>query len=46
MARGGHLHPIHLDAITRVIDFDELPDDFGAFLKGGSKGRTVVRIGR
>ena len=45
MARGGDLHPIHLDEIARVIDFEELPDAFGAFLEGGSKGRTVVRIG-
>jgi acrylyl-CoA reductase (NADPH) len=45
MARGGDLHPIHLDEMTRTIDFDELPDAFGAFLAGGSKGRTVVRIG-
>ena len=45
MARGGDLHPIHLDEIARVIDFEELPDALGAFLEGGSKGRTVVRIG-
>jgi acrylyl-CoA reductase (NADPH) len=44
MARGGDLHPIHLDKMTRTIDFDELPDAFGPFLEGGSKGRTVVRI--
>jgi putative YhdH/YhfP family quinone oxidoreductase len=46
MAKGGDLHPIHLDEMTRTIGFHELPDAFGAFLEGGSKGRTVVRLGR
>jgi acrylyl-CoA reductase (NADPH) len=44
LAEGGDLHPRHLDEITRTIDFEELPDAFEAFLAGGSKGRTVVRI--
>jgi acrylyl-CoA reductase (NADPH) len=44
MARGGDLHPLHLDEVTRTIDFDDLPDAFGAFLDGGSKGRTVVLV--
>jgi acrylyl-CoA reductase (NADPH) len=44
MARGGDLHPLHLDKVTRTIDFDDLPDAFGAFLDGGSKGRTVVLV--
>lgn len=45
LARGGDLHPRHLDDMTRAISFAELPDAFGAFLEGGSKGRTVVRVG-
>lgn len=44
MARGGDLHPIHLDEMTRTIGFDELPDAFGAFLEGSSRRRTVVRV--
>ncbi|MGH8287001.1 MAG: oxidoreductase, partial [Steroidobacteraceae bacterium] len=40
------LAPRHLDRIvTRTISFDELPAAFGAYLKGGVTGRTVVRIG-
>ena len=48
MAKGGDLHPLHLDKMTRTIDFDELPDALGAFLDGGSKGRTwyASRIAR
>ncbi len=38
------LKPRHLDAVTRVIDFDKLPGAFDAFIKGEVKGRTVVRI--
>jgi len=45
LAEGGDLHPRHLDEVTQTIDFDDLPDAFEAFLAGGSKGRTVVRIG-
>jgi alcohol dehydrogenase len=45
LAEGGDLHPRHLDEVTRTVDFDDLPDAFEAFLAGGSKGRTVVRIG-
>jgi acrylyl-CoA reductase (NADPH) len=45
LAGGGDLHPRHLDEVTQTIDFDDLPDAFEAFLAGGSKGRTVVRIG-
>jgi len=44
MARGGDLYPIHLDKMTRTIDFDELPDAFGTFLESGSKGQTMVRV--
>ena len=44
MASGGDLHPVHLGEMTRVIDFDELPDAFRSFSESGSKGRTVVRI--
>jgi NADPH2:quinone reductase len=39
------LAPRHLDRIVRVIDFDELPAAFDAYLKGAVTGRTVVRIG-
>lgn len=45
MARGGDLNPIHLDEISRSVNFDELPDVFGAFLEGGPGGRTTVRVG-
>lgn len=44
MARGGDLHPMHLAEMTRAIGFGELADAFGAFLEGGSQGRTVVCI--
>lgn len=40
------LRPRHLDVIAdKVIDFKQLPAAFGAYLKGGVVGRTVVRIG-
>ena len=39
------LKPRHLAAITRTIDFDELPAAFDDFIHGRVKGRTVVRIG-
>jgi len=40
------LKPMHLDRIvTRTIAFDELPEAFDAYLKGGVVGRTVVRVG-
>lgn len=45
LARGGDLHPRRLEDITRTMDFDELPDAFEAFFAGGSRGRTVVRVG-
>lgn len=38
------LQPVHLPEMTRVIDFDDLPDAFDAFVAGKSRGRTVVRI--
>jgi acrylyl-CoA reductase (NADPH) len=41
----GDLRPRHLAAMTRVIAFDDLPAAFEAYLAGGVKGRTVVRIG-
>ena len=42
----GDLAPRHLARIaTRTIPFEELPDAFDAYLKGGITGRTVVRIG-
>jgi alcohol dehydrogenase len=45
LAEGGDLRPRHLEEVTRTIDFGDLPEAFEAFLAGGSKGRTVVRIG-
>jgi len=39
------LHPRHLSAVTRVIDFDDLPAAFDDFIAGRIRGRTVVRIG-
>lgn len=39
------LKPRHLAEVTRIIDFDALPQAFGAFIEGSVKGRTVVRIG-
>ena len=43
---GGDLHPRHLDEISgRMIEFDELPDAFQAYIDGTVTGRTVVKIG-
>ncbi len=39
------LRPRHLDAMTQTVTFEQLPDTFGALLKGAVKGRTVVEIG-
>ena len=30
---------------VRTIDFEELPHNFDAYLKGMARGRTVVRVG-
>lgn len=30
---------------VRTVDFDELPHNFDAYLKGMARGRTVVRVG-
>ncbi len=39
------LKPRHLDTIgTRTIGFDELPDNFQAYIDGKVTGRTVVEI--
>lgn len=38
------LKPRYLAEVTRVIEFDALPDAFPAFIDGQVKGRTVVRI--
>jgi acrylyl-CoA reductase (NADPH) len=39
------LRPRHLDRIvTRTIAFDELPEEFPAYIQGGVVGRTVVKI--
>lgn len=40
----GDLRPRHLEDMTRVIAFDELPSAFDAYIAGQVKGRTVVRI--
>jgi NADPH2:quinone reductase len=43
---GGDLKPRHLDTIGhRIIDLDELPGYFQAYIDGTVTGRTVVRIG-
>ncbi len=40
------LRPRHLDRIaTREVAFTDLPGTFPAFLAGGVRGRTLVRIG-
>ena len=41
----GDLKPARLAAVTRTIDFDQLPTAFDDFIQGRVKGRTVVRIG-
>lgn len=41
----GDLKPRHLDVITRIIEFEDLPNAFEPFIRGEVKGRTVVRIG-
>ncbi|CAB1369693.1 oxidoreductase [Denitratisoma oestradiolicum] len=38
------MHPDQLSAMTRCIEFSQLPDVFEAFLQARVKGRTVVRI--
>jgi len=38
------LKPRHLADITRIIEFDALPNCFNDFIAGRVKGRTVVRI--
>lgn len=44
---GGDLKPRHLDRIgSRTIRFDELPDEFRAYIEGTVTGRTVVEIAR
>jgi acrylyl-CoA reductase (NADPH) len=43
---GGDLQPRHLDKIAAtMIDFDELPAAFQAFIDGTVTGRIVVKIG-
>ena len=39
------LKPLHLAEMTRLIEFDALPNCFDDFIAGRAKGRTVVRIG-
>lgn len=38
------MKPRHLAAMTRTIDFANLPSAFDAFINGAVRGRTVVRI--
>ena len=40
----GDLRPRHLEDMTRVIAFDDLPSAFDAYIAGQVKGRTVVGI--
>ena len=37
--------PDRVHDMVRTIDFDELPHNFDAYLKGMARGRTVVRVG-
>lgn len=39
------MRPEHLEQMSRVIAFDELPSVFDDFIKGNAKGRTVVDVG-
>jgi len=40
----GAMRPRHLEAMTRTLPFDELPQAFDALLKGAAKGRIVVDL--
>jgi NADPH2:quinone reductase len=41
------LRPAQLERIAgKVVEFDQLPDQFGDYIKGRVTGRTVVRIGK
>ncbi|HTY04235.1 MAG TPA: oxidoreductase [Rhodocyclaceae bacterium] len=40
----GDLRPRHLVALTRSIDFAELPSAFDTFVRGQAKGRVVVQV--
>lgn len=43
---GTDLKPGHLDdVVTRIVDFDQLPETFDSYLDGSNFGRTLVRIG-
>jgi acrylyl-CoA reductase (NADPH) len=39
------LKPTRLDSISHEVTFDELPQVTAALLKGGVRGRTIVRLG-
>jgi len=36
--------PPQLDKITRIIEFEQLPDAFTKMMSGNSRGRTVIKI--
>ncbi|WP_137922224.1 oxidoreductase [Hydrogenophaga sp. 2FB] len=38
------LKPRHLAAMTRTIEFEQLPKAFDDFVQGHAKGRTVVKV--
>ncbi|MEL0083686.1 MAG: oxidoreductase [Gammaproteobacteria bacterium] len=38
------LKPTHLQSITKMVDFDQLPGQFEQFLNGRVKGRIVIKI--
>ncbi len=40
----GDMRPRHLKEMTRTIHFEQLAETFDALLKGGVKGRVVVKI--
>ena len=42
----GDMRPRHLAEIARAIPLADLPDAFGQFLEGGSRGRIVVAVGQ
>ena len=39
------MKPKHLDAVTREVGLDDLPDAFTTLLAGKARGRFVVRVG-
>jgi NADPH:quinone reductase-like Zn-dependent oxidoreductase len=42
---GTDLRPPALGTIAQTIEIDALPDAFATLLKGGARGRYVVKVG-